>query len=294
MLHCVWFRGGGAGFETDNAMGFHYLQGRSWAETTREERFFCLQLYNRIVQAGVRTFVQHLRAHSGWTGPLPHPQSAWELGYEVCFYRDLWHQRGRQDPLYSPKRTFDLALFSDDCIIVIEAKAQQGFDVAQLSSFRQDREQIARVTGIASVLLLGLCSSRHEAPAEAQACFDGPLLRWSALAQRFGGDPILQRADDVFEQAAAESFGRNNAGGYQSGEDLLALHTSGVDLWVGRKGGRHGELFHDDLRTGEWRRQRYETRSQPLDHAPRNRNWFRLAEFAQAVQEASSRAAGMR
>ena len=97
----------------------------------------------------------------------------WELAFEVCFYRDLWQHRGDRGELYSPKRTFDLALFSDHAIIVIEAKAQQGLHDDQLTTFARDRAQIAKETGVQSVFIMGLCSSKHTPSRTAIQRFDG-------------------------------------------------------------------------------------------------------------------------
>ena len=110
-------------------MGLTYLNGNSWAQVSREERFFCAQLFNLIQSDDIKGFIQYLNSNHS----LSLDECAnWEIAYEVCFYRDLWQHRRRSGTLFSPKRTFDLCLFSDSAIIVIEAKAHQEFDANQL------------------------------------------------------------------------------------------------------------------------------------------------------------------
>lgn len=263
-------------------MGLKYLDGKRWADVTREERVFCMHLHNRIVAAGTQKFVQYLRDEVKCS---VNPGAGWEIAFEACFYRDLWQHRGRQGDLYSPKRTFDLALFSDEKIVVIEAKAQQAFDDEQLGSFCRDRERIRTETGVGDVLLIGLCSSKCEPSKMANDCFDHKIIRWADLARHFGNDANLQRADDIYEPGTFSSFGRNNAGGHMSGTALLAAFHRGEQFLVGRgEGGLNGPLFTEDVATGRWKTQQYE--SNPDETSPFNRNWFSLADFASRVTEA--------
>jgi len=88
-------------------MGYSYLNGKNWLKVTREERLFCSYLYHDII--GVeKEFVVWLNAQpDDKTLNLP-PQDDWEIGYEVCFYRDFLRViKGESvnDSKYSPKRT---------------------------------------------------------------------------------------------------------------------------------------------------------------------------------------------
>jgi hypothetical protein len=121
-------------------------------------------------------------------------------------------------------------LFSDDAIIVIEAKAQQGFDEEQLETFSRDSAQIAVETGVGRVVLMGLCSSKHTPSTSAAECFEGRILTWADLARFFGDDPQLRRADDIYELSAFSSFGLNNTGGHMTGAELLAAYGQGGAL----------------------------------------------------------------
>ena len=81
----------------------------------------------------------------------------WDIGFEVCFYRDLLYCYGNKEkpirvvnekrekeglPKFPEKRTFDLCLFSEDEILIIEAKAQQGLESEQCDTFKNDVENI--------------------------------------------------------------------------------------------------------------------------------------------------------
>jgi hypothetical protein len=83
-------------------VGFSYLNGKSWTEVTRDERFFCQHLFSLIKRDGPAKFLAYVNRQAGVSLPL---DAEWEPAYEVCFYRDLRHLRGRTDPLFSPKRT---------------------------------------------------------------------------------------------------------------------------------------------------------------------------------------------
>jgi hypothetical protein len=213
------------------------------------------------------------------------PNTNWEIAIEVCFYRDLnVHQKqasthsGMVKRPYSLKRTFDLTLFSDDVVVVIEAKAQQPFNDMQLEVFRRDRTEVAKAIGISedSVYLLGLCSSKHEVSKEAIECFHGKILRWSDLAIYFDDDLVLQRADAIYENQPI-TYGLNNRNGYKTGAELREAFIQGEEMWVGRYGGYSGAAFKEDLKEKRWQTQRYETNHES-EEAP-NRNWFTLSDF---------------
>ena len=123
--------------------GLGWLNGRHWWEVSRDERYFCAELYH-LIRQDITRFVRHL--NSAYQADLE-VSANWEIVYEACFYRDMWHARDRATLMVSPKRTFDLALFSDRDILLIEAKAQQQFQSTQLRSFRRDIEQVQLITG---------------------------------------------------------------------------------------------------------------------------------------------------
>ena len=253
-------------------MGFSYLRGKGWANVTREERFFCAHLYGLLVRDKENKFLSCIRDHDGRE---PSRADKWEPAFEVCFHRDfsdLWKVKN----LYSPKRTFDLCLFSEEAILIIEAKAQQSFHGEQLHSFKEDREkvrdQVRELTRARApaVWIIGLASSKYEPSGKVLKEFDGPLLTWRSLSEVYGGDEVLLRADEVYE-------------GPMCGQKLIESHLRDEVFWVGRIGGLRGSEFRNDLQSGDWRTRQYET---SFKQVPPNRNWFLLSDFAAAVKEA--------
>jgi hypothetical protein len=121
---------------------FAYLKNKSWSEITREERYFCAELFFQIKNIP-QTFIQFLNSkfQQGFDD-----NKDWEIGYEVCFYRDYLFSIYKQvkfeykNQKYPQKRTFDLCLFSDTDIIIIEAKADQDFSPRQMESIGKDEE----------------------------------------------------------------------------------------------------------------------------------------------------------
>jgi hypothetical protein len=263
-------------------MGLKFLDGRRWSDITREERFFCQRLYQLICSRGAAGFISCVNGVVGTDLP---ESVEWEPAFEACFYRDLWTYRGRPGTLFSPKRTFDLCLFSDAAILIIEAKAQQAFEADQLACFVRDRDQVRQETGVERVALVGLASSRYAPPREVADTFDGPLLTWLELAALYGDDPLLARADEVYEPDRSGSWGRNNVSGHMTGEELVAAFRRGECFFVGCKDGLNGRAMANDVATGRWRSRDYET-NRTCDALP-NRNWFTLEQFcARVVREA--------
>ena len=248
-------------------MSWDYLQGKKWAQITRDERFFCQHLYHLILRCpDVPSFVKKLNE---LTELSLDAEAQWEIGYEVCFYRDLWFLGGKKGPLHSPKRTFDLCLFSAEEIVIIEAKAQQGFDSdpMQKLSFRQDKERVAELTGVKRVRLLGLASSlyltqpKKRALAQASPPLFDALVDWAELARHFGGDEVLQRADFIYESGSG-----NNNEKQMTFEQIQQRIAQGEEFFIGCKGG-----LKQFMGTHQDNSQRlYQTATLPVE----NSNWF--------------------
>ena len=260
-------------------MGFKYLEGKRWGEVTREERFFCQRLYELVRSNTVSGFADYVSE----TLKLQLPRGAeWEIGYEVCFYRDLWQLRNRSGELYSPKRTFDLCLFSDTAIVIIEAKAATGFDQEQNRTFVADVAQVRKETKLDAVHLIGLCSSRCKFDDETAMTFHGRVMYWSDLSARYGNDAILQRADEIYTEPEAFAGNGRNSNIKLSGQALVEAFHGGATWWVGRGGGGStGDRFLADVRTGRWRKQTYEVNTTAEDQP--SPNYFELSEFVRSV-----------
>ena len=83
---------------------------------------------------------------------------------------------------------------------------------------------------------MGLISNKYQMSSECKVIFNGPILSWRELAVLYNNDPILQRANDIFDPNNALSFGRNNLSGYMTGLQLQKIYLAGRDFYVGRSG----------------------------------------------------------
>ena len=177
--------------------GLAWLGGKAWENVTREERYYCAELF-RVMREDVRAFVRFLNGK----GACLQEDANWEPAYEACFYRDL--AAHRSDKKYrSSKHTFDLALFSDKEVVLIEAKAQQGFKIGQLQYLVRDRDRIGKLTGVQSgdIHLVGLKSSHYD-PKEATCKHFDLVINWSDLASWYSSNDrakrTFQRADGLY------------------------------------------------------------------------------------------------
>lgn len=114
--------------------------GKPWAEITREERYFCAELFFEI-RKDTKKFIQFLNSNPTFNLNI---DEEWEIGFEVCFYRDFLYSIGKSVKVeyneikFPQKRTFDLCLFSQSTIVIIEAKVFENFDDKQLNSLDKD------------------------------------------------------------------------------------------------------------------------------------------------------------
>ncbi|MGD8305983.1 MAG: hypothetical protein PVF17_04960 [Ignavibacteria bacterium] len=140
-------------------MGFKYLNGKSWSQITREERYFCSHLYHFLI-GKEKEFIAWLNDQ---LGTQFNSDQEWEISYEVCFYRDYYKLYEKELPKELRKRTFDLVLFSDTEIIIIEAKVQQPFKKAQIKNLKSDIKRLGKLLKEHGVKIkpLLLCSKKY-------------------------------------------------------------------------------------------------------------------------------------
>jgi len=128
---------------------FSYLGDQSWLQITREERFYCSHLYHSIL-GKEKEFVKWLNTK---TELSLDERTDWEISFEVCFYRDFLKSKGKtiidynrkHQTSFSQKRTFDLCLFSNRRILIIEAKVQQGFTIKQIDEIKEDKKMVVEI-----------------------------------------------------------------------------------------------------------------------------------------------------
>ena len=183
-------------------MTISYFKDYLWQDLSREERFYCLTLYQYAKNdpSGFASWIgdaTKLKVDSSCT---------WDIGFEVCFYRDyLWHSnKSARENRFPPKRTFDLCLFSSKTLVVIEAKVEDGFHKDQNQSFINDRKQIKDLLNNPKleVILVALASSKYFNNAEkfgrteTLEVFDGRLTWLNAYLKY--KDPLFQQADELY------------------------------------------------------------------------------------------------
>lgn len=181
-------------------MGIRYLDGRPWSAWTREERFFCAALYSHAAR-DPRRFAACVIDRAKLRVD---PGGAWDLGYEVCFYRDYLWRKGSATAKESglpAKRTFDLCLFGERDIIIIEAKVFEPFDTRQNAVFEKDRDIINNKLGLSNlgVHVVALASSRYFAGKVKPSTLAGfaGRIEWRQLGAEYGDD-LLERADSMY------------------------------------------------------------------------------------------------
>ncbi len=170
----------------------------SWATITREERFFTCMLFHDIHQ-NPKPFWELLRSRLGYGDGVQVEDS----GYEVCFFRDAAQpgvdQIERQPHL--EKQTFDLALWlSNQGFVIIEAKAQQGFEIEQMEKLQEARNimRASEKWDRKEICLVGLYSSKYSPKPTTRNYFDA-LVRWNEIAEVYPKNKqIYQRADDIY------------------------------------------------------------------------------------------------
>ena len=66
------------------------------------------------------------------------------------------------------------------------------------------------------------------------------------------------------------------------GQEIYDRYTRGdtTFTWMGRAGGRRGPKLLEDLKTGHWKRQKYEVRHRPISG---NNNWFEIKSFVEGI-----------
>lgn len=188
-----------------------YLGNKSWSDITREERYFCSHLYHSVL-GKEKEFIKWLSNIAKIEIDF---QKDWEISFEVCFYRDFLKAQDKSvktykrinDLYYSQKRTFDLCLFAEDEIIIIEAKAQQGFTGHQLDEILQDAdlvEELTKAFGIGKKARVILLHSSYYHPRD-ERIIKFPRFTWEDFcAFQNENNEVFQRADKLYKEDSLE------------------------------------------------------------------------------------------
>jgi hypothetical protein len=167
-----------------------------WSEITREERFFTCVLFHDLREDPNPVWTT-LRNRLG----CPTKTVIVDVGFEVCFFRDVAHARRIERHRELEKQTFDLVLtLSDQSLVIIEAKAQQGFTTKQMEMLCQARKKIrdGAIWPGKDVYLAALYSSKYTPRSTTLSHFDGFLL-WSEVADAYPPNrAIYLRADKIY------------------------------------------------------------------------------------------------
>ena len=214
-------------------MGTNYLpDSKSWTEITRDERFYCAEFYRvlSLSKENIGEFVNLIKNKCEPKKPLPE-NNDWEIGFEVCFYRDVLHHKDISIKNHSidceyinhkkerisitrfpAKRTFDLCLFQDGYLIIIEAKAAEGYKNKQLDDFKADMAIFKSEANMLfegntpKILFLGLHSSKYSPKLETLKVFDlddfdtkQQSITWCDLHKAFARDSqLFSQADGLY------------------------------------------------------------------------------------------------
>ena len=203
----------------------------SWLDISREERLFCAHLYEFLRKKGnCGKFIDSLDVASKdvTSGEVEVSQDTlrkdnYEVGYEVCFYRDLAHAHGKSDLISRESglktRAFDLCLFGQKHMVIVEAKAHSSFNSEQLEWLGCEKKKIKRLfeeLGVASqdveIVVVCLASSilfcgehpkqkEHTQKVKDHCDF---LTTWKSLSQINNNDPefsrVMKRADCCYKE----------------------------------------------------------------------------------------------
>ena len=189
-------------------MSHRYLNKFHWSEITRDERFFCSELY-RVIYGSELGFVHWLEKKLSLG---LNTSCGWEMATEVCFYRDFEMSFPGSVPsdMYSQKRTFDICLFGPDQVVIIEAKSHQEMPLAEAIAAERDADNVQHILGLHSrpatiALVSNEYKENHSRHSRAKPLcrFDGTIT-WGELAEEYDSY-LFQRANSIYKDRRKSS-----------------------------------------------------------------------------------------
>jgi hypothetical protein len=181
-------------------------------------------------------------------------------------------------------------------LVILEAKMFDNTTASKLEDQLNDQQEVI-VKNIANELNIEKSNIFHFAliPEELfqqvqKHGFSYPTLTWDDLLseyRKFQTDDyfmsLLEYALVSYSDLVsyAVGYGQNNDG-VMKGLEIYNKHKQGNNLvnFVGRNYGLHGDEFSNDIRTGNWEKQKYEI---SFGNEKPNRNWFSVDDFIDAV-----------
>jgi hypothetical protein len=182
-----------------------YLLNKDWTEITREERYFTAVLFESL-RKDIKPFLSLLKRKG--INVEPETPEKYEPAFEICFYRDLLfaYDKGIRSSLYPVKRTFDLAIFSENHIILFEAKANQSFSTKQLDDFKKDKRLITQLLHelgkeCPKIDLVVIFSDKYTPTDETLPKDDFSRIKWSEIAEKYNDNQAqFLHAKDIYGQ----------------------------------------------------------------------------------------------
>jgi len=174
-----------------------YLKNNKWSQISREERFFCSELYYELCH-DLLPLLEALK--------IDVKNKSFDIGFEVCLYRDLlkFNDKRVSKMNFPQKRTFDLVIFSENELYIIEAKCQQGYKSSQLQSIKKEKELIMSLfkeiehEKLITPILISINSSKYNMSKEIQTVFDY-IITWDNIAGIYKNrQEIFKRADGIY------------------------------------------------------------------------------------------------
>lgn len=167
------------------------------SDITRTEVFFTSYLHHAFI-ASPLLFERLLLKSIG----VNNKTSIIDSSYELCLFRDAaksGYINTRENKSFE-KVTFDnVFVLSDNSIIIVEAKAQQGFNSKQIKNLEHAKKKIKNsALPWNKAYLIGLCSSKYSPKEDTAKKFDA-IITWADVADCFDNERmIFSRADSIY------------------------------------------------------------------------------------------------
>ena len=143
-----------------------FIDGKTWREVTRTERYFVWRLASLIMNDPQyfvdKVLIQHLNLNSHLS------ELKWDVSTDVHLFRDIrfYMQRkpceGQEYEHLSDSMEFDLVLFSNELLVIFEAKAWCKYEPDQLVKFKNELKSFSELSELdLKTKMFGIHSSRY-------------------------------------------------------------------------------------------------------------------------------------